>query len=150
MRAIIQRVAQSKVTVDHEVIGEISNGFMILLGVALSDTIEDADYLVDKITKLRVFEDGEGKMNLSIKDVDGELLVVSQFTLYGDCRKGNRPSFSNAASSKIAEELYHYFVKRCIESGIRKVETGYFGAHMILDITNDGPVTILIDSEKVF
>ena len=150
MRAVIQRVKQSKVSVDHDVIGEISNGLMILLGIGLTDTVQDADYLVEKITKLRVFEDEAGKMNLSIKDIDGEMLIVSQFTLFGDCRKGNRPSFSNAAPANMAEELYNYFVEKCIEAGIKNVQTGAFGAHMTLDITNDGPVTILIDSERLF
>lgn len=150
MRAIVQRVSRSKVTVDHNLTGEISGGLMILLGVGATDTVKDADYLVDKIMKLRVFEDQEGKMNLSINDIHGEVLIVSQFTLYGDCRKGTRPSFSNAAPASMAEELYQYFIHKCVEAGIKKVQTGLFGAHMVLDITNDGPVTILIDSEKVF
>jgi len=149
MRAVVQRVSQSKVTVDDHVVGEISKGLMVLLGVSNADTTKDADYLADKIMKLRIFEDEAGKMNLSIKDVDGELLVVSQFTLYGDCKRGTRPSFSNAAPGDVAEKLYNYFVSKCRESGVKKVQTGCFGAHMILDITNDGPVTILMDSEKI-
>jgi len=148
MRAVIQRVSRAKVTVENNIVGEIANGFMILLGVGASDTSEDADYLADKILKLRVFEDEAGKMNLSIKDVNGELLIVSQFTLYGDCRRGTRPSFTNAAPGAKAEELYNYFVNKCTAEGIKKVQTGVFGAHMEVDITNDGPVTILIDSEK--
>ncbi|CEQ31884.1 D-tyrosyl-tRNA(Tyr) deacylase [[Clostridium] sordellii] len=149
MRAVVQRVASSKVIVDESTIGEINKGLLILLGVTHEDTSKDVDYLLDKIVNLRIFEDENDKMNLSLKDVNGELLVVSQFTLYGDCRKGRRPNFTNAAKPDLATSLYEEFIDKAKKEGI-KVETGKFGAHMMVDLVNDGPVTILIDSEKTF
>ncbi|AUN15537.1 D-tyrosyl-tRNA(Tyr) deacylase [[Clostridium] sordellii] len=149
MRAVVQRVASSKVIVDESTIGEINKGLLILLGVTHEDTSKDVDYLLDKIVNLRIFEDENDKMNLSLKDVNGELLVVSQFTLYGDCRKGRRPNFTNAAKPDLATSLYEEFIDKAKKEGI-KVGTGKFGAHMMVDLVNDGPVTILIDSEKTF
>ena len=149
MRAVVQRVASSKVIVDESTIGEINKGLLILLGVTHEDTSKDVDYLLDKIVNLRIFEDKNDKMNLSLKDVNGELLVVSQFTLYGDCRKGRRPNFTNAAKPDLATSLYEEFIDKAKKEGI-KVGTGKFGAHMMVDLVNDGPVTILIDSEKTF
>ena len=149
MRAVVQRVASSKVIVDESTIGEINKGLLILLGVTHEDTSKDVDYLLDKIVNLRKFEDENDKMNLSLKDVKGELLVVSQFTLYGDCRKGRRPNFTNAAKPDLATSLYEEFIDKAKKEGI-KVRTGKFGAHMMVDLVNDGPVTILIDSEKTF
>ncbi|MBZ4644842.1 MAG: D-aminoacyl-tRNA deacylase [Petroclostridium sp.] len=150
MRAVVQRVASSKVTVEGNVTGEINKGLMVLLGVGPNDTSKDLDYMVEKILNLRIFEDSEGKMNLSLLDVEGELLVVSQFTLYGDCRKGRRPSFAGAAPPELANKLYEQFISKCREAGVKKVQTGVFGAHMLVNICNDGPVTLLIDSEKQF
>ena len=149
MRAVVQRVSSSKVTVDGEVTGEINKGLLVLLGVTHEDTSKDVDYIIDKVLNLRIFEDENEKMNLSLKDVGGELLVVSQFTLYGDCRKGRRPNFMNALGGSEAEVLYNKFIEMLKETGI-KVETGIFGAHMDVEIQNDGPVTILLDSKKVF
>lgn len=149
MRAVVQRVASSKVIVDESTIGEINKGLLILLGVTHEDTSKHVDYLLDKIVNLRIFEDENDKMNLSLKDVNGELLVVSQFTLYGDCRKGRRPNFTNAAKPDLATSLYEEFIDKAKKEGI-KVGTGKFGAHMMVDLVNDGPVTILIDSEKTF
>ena len=149
MRAVVQRVASSKVIVDESTIGEINKGLLILLGVTHEDTSKDVDYLLDKIVNLRIFEDENDKMNLSLKDVNGELLVVSQFTLYGDCRKGRRPNFTNAAKPDLATSLYEEFIDKAKKEGI-KVGTGKFGAHMMVDLVNDGPVTILIVSEKTF
>jgi D-tyrosyl-tRNA(Tyr) deacylase len=149
MRAVVQRVTSSKVTVEGNTIGEIKKGLTVLIGIGEDDTERDLEYLVDKIINLRIFEDREEKMNLSLKDVNGELLVVSQFTLYGDCRKGKRPSFDKAAKPDVAEELYGRFVNACRELGI-KVQTGKFQAMMIVEIHNDGPVTILLDSKKEF
>ncbi|OPJ56774.1 D-aminoacyl-tRNA deacylase [Alkalithermobacter paradoxus] len=149
MRAVVQRVLSSKVTVNGDVVGEIGKGLMILLGVTHSDTASDIKYLVEKILNLRVFEDNEGKMNLSLMDIKGELLVVSQFTLYGDCRKGRRPSFTEAAKPEYANKLYEEFIDECIKLGV-KVEKGKFGADMKVDILNDGPVTMLLDSSKNF
>ena len=149
MRAVVQRVSSSKVTVDDRITGEISKGLLVLLGVTHEDTSKDVDYMIDKILNLRIFEDENEKMNLSLKDVSGELLVVSQFTLYGDCRKGKRPSFSNAARPDLATTLYEEFIKKA-ESQEVVVGTGEFGAHMMVDLTNDGPVTILLESNKSF
>ena len=143
MRAVVQKVSSSKVTVDEEVVGQINQGLMVLLGVTHDDTSKDVDYMVDKVTNLRIFEDEDGKMNLSLKDVDGEVLAVSQFTLYGDARRGRRPSFSDAARPEVANPLYEEFVEKIKKQGIN-VGTGQFGAHMMVDLTNDGPVTILI------
>ncbi|WP_434797560.1 D-aminoacyl-tRNA deacylase [Terrisporobacter vanillatitrophus] len=149
MRAVVQKVSASKVTVDEEVVGQINQGLMVLLGVTHDDTSKDVDYMVDKIINLRIFEDEEGKMNLSLKDVGGEVLAVSQFTLYGDARRGRRPSFSDAARPEVANPLYEEFVEKVKNQGIN-VGTGKFGAHMMVDLTNDGPVTILLESRKEF
>lgn len=149
MRAVVQRVSSSKVTVDENVTGEISKGLLVLLGVTHEDTSKDVDYMIDKILNLRIFEDENEKMNLSLKDVGGELLVVSQFTLYGDCRKGKRPSFSNAARPDVSIPLYEEFIKKAKDQDV-SVGTGEFGAHMMVDLTNDGPVTILLESNKSF
>lgn len=150
MRAVVQRVTRSKVIVDNKIIGEIGNGLTVLLGVGPKDSEADIAYLAEKILNLRIFEDENGKVNLSLLDVGGELLVVSQFTLYADCRKGRRPNFSNAAPPEIANTLYLQFVEKCREMGAKKVATGEFGAYMHVDIQNNGPVTILLDSEKLF
>lgn len=149
MRAVVQRVSSSKVAVEDNVVGQISKGLLVLLGVTHEDTSKDVDYMIDKILNLRIFEDENEKMNLSLKDVGGELLVVSQFTLYGDCRKGKRPSFSNAARPELATKLYEEFIEKAALQDI-VVGTGKFGAHMIVDITNDGPVTMLLESNKSF
>ena len=149
MRAVVQRVVEADVTVEEKVTGSIGKGLMVLLGVEDEDEIADAVYLADKITGLRIFEDEEGKMNLSVKDVGGSLLTVSQFTLFGDCRKGKRPSFIKAARPEKAVELYRAFVDLCKEQGL-PVEEGIFQAEMLVRIYNDGPVTILLDSKKVF
>jgi len=149
MRAVVQRVSSSKVTVDGELTGEINKGLLVLLGVTHEDTSKDVDYIIDKVLNLRIFEDENEKMNLSLKDVCGELLVVSQFTLYGDCRKGRRPSFSNAARPEVATKLYEEFIDKARKEGI-VTQTGMFGAHMMVDLTNDGPVTILLESNRDF
>jgi len=148
MRAVIQRVNSGSVAVDDKIVGRISKGFVVLLGVNEKDTEADVLYMVDKIVNLRIFEDDNEKMNLSLLDIKGELLVVSQFTLYGDCRKGRRPNFMNAARPEKAEELYNEFVKKCRELGV-KTETGTFQAYMKVNIENDGPVTVIVDSEKI-
>lgn len=149
MRAVVQRVSSSKVTVDGNVTGEIKKGLLVLLGVTHEDTSKDVDYIIDKVLNLRIFEDEDEKMNLSLKDVEGELLVVSQFTLYGDCRKGRRPSFSTAARPELATKLYEEFIEKSRKEGI-VTQTGQFGAHMMVDLTNDGPVTILLESNRTF
>lgn len=149
MRAVIQRVSGSYVKVENKIIGKIGKGLVVLLGISEDDTLQDIDYMVDKITNMRIFEDNAGKMNLSLFDIGGELLVVSQFTLYGDCRKGRRPSFIKAARPEKAEELYNIFVKKCLELGI-SIQTGIFQADMTVNIENDGPVTIIVDSGKIF
>lgn len=149
MRAVVQRVSSSKVTVDGIITGEIDKGLLVLLGVTHEDTSKDVDYMVDKILNLRIFEDENEKMNLSLKDINGKILAVSQFTLYGDCRKGRRPSFSYAARPELANPLYEEFVKRLRDNGV-EVGTGKFGAHMMVDLTNDGPVTMLLESNKLF
>jgi len=149
LRALVQRVKRGKVTVNDSQVGSINKGVVVFLGVGKEDDIDDAQYLADKITNLRIFEDEEGKMNLSLRDIEGEALVVSQFTLYGDCRKGRRPSFYDAAPPEQAEELYQKFCKVMEEKGI-KVEQGEFQAMMVVEIINDGPVTFILDSSKLF
>ncbi|WP_418792257.1 D-aminoacyl-tRNA deacylase [Phosphitispora sp. TUW77] len=149
MRAVIQRVTQSRVTVGEEVVGDIGPGLVVLLGVGHDDTGDDARYLADKVANLRIFEDQEGRMNLSVLDTGGEVLAVSQFTLMGDCRKGRRPSFSGAAAAEAAECLYENFVARLREAGI-PVNTGRFQTTMLVEIYNHGPVTMLLDSKKIF
>lgn len=144
MKLVIQRVLNADVKVDNEIKGKIESGFLVLLGVAHEDTEEIADYLVEKLINLRVFTDENDKMNLSVKDINGEILIVSQFTLYADCKKGNRPSFISAAKPDKAEKLYNYFIKKCKESNIN-VQTGIFGADMQVSLTNDGPVTIILE-----
>ena len=144
MRAVVQRVSSSKVTVDGEVTGEINKGLLVLLGVTHEDTSKDVDYIIDKVLNLRIFEDENGKMNLGLKDVGGELLIISQFTLYADCSEGNRPSFVNAAKPEMANVLYEYFCEECKKNEI-KVEKGIFGADMKVSLLNDGPVTIILE-----
>ena len=146
MKAIIQRVKYASVEVDNKCVGKINQGFLVLLGVKEDDEIEDVEYLVKKICNLRIFKDENDKMNINIKDVNGEILVVSQFTLYADCTGGNRPSFINAAKPEKANELYEFFKKRMAEE-LGKVECGIFGADMKVSLLNDGPVTIEIKSE---
>lgn len=145
MRAVVQRVDVANVKVGDQLCGQIGKGLLVLLGVAAGDTDKDLKYLVSKVTGLRIFEDEQGKMNLSVKDIGGSLLVVSQFTLLGDCRHGKRPSFSQAAEAQIADEFYKRFVVECAACGI-PVETGVFRAHMHVSLVNNGPVTILLDS----
>ena len=149
MRAVVQRVNFSHIEVDQREVGRIEKGLLVLLGVKNDDTEEDVNYLVDKIINLRIFEDREEKMNLSLMDIGGELLVASQFTLYGDCKKGRRPSFTMAAKPERAEKLYEKFVEKTRGQGIR-TQTGKFQTHMLVNLQNDGPVTMLIDSEKLF
>lgn len=149
MIAVIQRVKNSSVKIDNEVVGSIGQGFMILLGVEDGDTSLEADKLVKKIPVLRVFEDENGKMNLSCLDIDGEMLVASQFTLCADCSHGRRPSFTKSAPPDIANELYEYFVDELKKSGVKKVDTGRFGADMKVDLINDGPVTIILNSKDL-
>ncbi|MCM3129974.1 MULTISPECIES: D-aminoacyl-tRNA deacylase [unclassified Paenibacillus] len=146
MRVVLQRVSEAKVTVDQEVIGQINRGFMLLVGITHEDSQKDADYLAEKIAGLRVFEDEAGKMNESIVDVGGAILSVSQFTLYGDTRKGKRPNFMAAARSEAAEPLYTYFNEQLRSKGLT-VETGKFGAMMDVALTNDGPVTLILESK---
>jgi len=146
MRAVVQRVTRARVTVDDRVVGEIRNGLVVLLGVARDDTKADAEYLASKIVALRIFDDIEGKMNVSVKDVGGGLLVVSQFTLYGDTRRGLRPSWSDAAPPEIAEPLYDYFVE-CSRKLIERVEAGSFRAMMQVELVNDGPVTLILTTD---
>ncbi|HEY2866636.1 MAG TPA: D-aminoacyl-tRNA deacylase [Pyrinomonadaceae bacterium] len=149
MRAVVQRVSRARVSVNGEVTGEIAQGLLILLGVSNRDTEKDADYLVEKTINLRIFDDTDGKMNLSLLDVGGALMVVSEFTLYGDTRRGRRPSYIDAAEPVEANRLYDHFVSQCRQR-IDKVETGRFQAMMDVELVNDGPVTILISSEKTF
>ncbi len=144
MKLVIQRVSKAKVEVNNETVGKIGQGFLVLFGACQGDTTEQADFLSEKLCNLRVFSDGNDKMNLSIKDIDGELLVVSQFTLYADCRKGNRPSFINAAKPDKANELYEYFIDKCKRT-IKNVQKGIFGADMKVTLLNDGPVTIILE-----
>jgi D-tyrosyl-tRNA(Tyr) deacylase len=149
MRAVVQRVTRASVKVDGETVGQIENGLLVLLGVGQVDTEADADYLADKIVGMRVFENADEKMNLAVTEVGGAILAVSQFTLYGDMRRGRRPSFDVAARPEQARELYEYFVEKIRAAGIR-CETGKFQAMMEVELVNDGPVTILIDSKKAF
>lgn len=146
MKAVIQRVRESSVQVDGEIVGSIGPGLMVLLGVAESDEHGDADYLADKIANLRIFADKNGKMNRSLRDTGGGMLVVSQFTLYGDCRKGRRPSFIHAAGPEKAESLYAYFVEKTGQMGV-PVQTGTFRAMMDVHLINDGPVTLIVESK---
>lgn len=146
MRVVVQRVKHASVTINGTVNGKINNGFLVLLGVQSTDSEQDVDYLVKKVTNLRIYSDENDKMNLSLKDVNGELLIVSQFTLYANCKEGNRPSFVEAAKPDIAIPLYEYFVSEC-KKIIPVVETGIFGADMKVDLLNDGPVTIIMDSK---
>lgn len=148
MRFVIQRVTESSVAVDNAVIGRIGKGFMVLIGVSEDDTEETADKLVKKMIGLRIFEDENGKTNLSLADVGGGLLLISQFTLYANCRKGNRPSFIEAGSPEKANALYEYIIAKCREQ-VAVVETGAFGAEMKVSLVNDGPFTIVLDSEKL-
>jgi D-tyrosyl-tRNA(Tyr) deacylase len=149
MRAVVQRVSRAKVTVNGEITGEIGLGLLVLLAVGAGDTRAEADYLAEKTIGLRIFEDAGGKMNLSVGEVGGAVLVVSQFTLYGDARRGKRPSFDSAAAPDVARDLYEYFVERVRGAGLR-CETGRFQETMRVELVNDGPVTILLDSAKVF
>lgn len=148
MRFIIQRVQEANVKVDGEVLGEIQKGFLVLIGVADSDTKEIADKMVKKMLGLRIFEDEQGKTNLSLDAVEGSLLLISQFTLYANCKKGNRPSFIEAGEPKMAEEMYEYIIAKCKEC-VPVVERGRFGADMKVSLTNDGPFTIILDSDKL-
>lgn len=149
MRAVIQRVKEAWVEIEGEAVGRIGEGVLVLLGAGKDDTEEDVRYLAEKILALRIFEDTEGKMNLSVTETGGEVLVVSQFTLYGDCRKGRRPSFDKAAPPEIAERLYELFVSELSGRGV-KVETGRFRAMMDVHLVNSGPVTLMLDSKKEF
>ncbi len=149
MRAVIQRVRQGRVSVEGRAIGEIGPGLVILVGVGLGDDRATADRLADKIANLRIFADAEGKTNLSILDVGGEALVISQFTLYADCRKGRRPSFTDAAPPDVAAPLVEYLADRLRQAGVRRVETGEFRAVMLVEIYNDGPFTVVLDSEEL-
>ncbi len=149
MRCVVQRVKRASVKVNHEIIGEIGNGLLVFLGIGQADNDKDVEWIIDKILGLRIFEDAEGKMNLSITDVDGAVLLVSQFTLYGDCRKGRRPSFSDAALPETAKAQFDQIVAG-FRAKITKVETGEFQADMDVELINDGPVTLLLDSKKNF
>ncbi|MBT3376901.1 MAG: D-tyrosyl-tRNA(Tyr) deacylase [Lentisphaerae bacterium] len=147
MRAVIQRVLEASVDCDGTTVGQIGHGLLILLGVRTGDTSAEADYLVEKCMNLRIFTDADGKFNLSVRDIEGEVLVVSQFTLYGDTRKGRRPSFVDAARPDVSEPLYDQFVARVRATGL-KTETGIFGAMMRVNLVNDGPVTVLVERER--
>ncbi len=149
MRAVVQRVSRASVTVDGELVGAIERGFLVLLGVAEDDDQDDVIFLAAKIAGLRIFEDADGKMNLGLADVGGKMLVVSQFTLLGDCRKGRRPSFVRAARPELAETLYNSFAAEVRGQGI-EVQTGRFQVHMDVELVNDGPVTLLLESKKAF
>lgn len=149
MKCVIQRVLNASVTVDGETVGSIKKGFLLLLGVAEGDTEAQAEKLAKKISAMRIFEDSEGKMNLSVNDVDGEILAVSQFTLCADCKKGNRPSFIGAMKPEEANRLYELFMQMLKNNGVRRVEHGIFGADMKVSLINDGPVTIILDTETL-
>lgn len=148
MRFLIQRVNHARVVVDETVTGEIQKGFLVFIGISEDDTAEIADKLIKKLLNLRIFEDAEGKTNLALKDVNGSLLLVSQFTLYADCKKGNRPSFVHAGSPELANQLYEYVIEQCRLAGFT-VETGVFGADMKISLENDGPFTVLLDSKEL-
>lgn len=148
MKAVLQRVAKAQVDVEGKTVGKIGQGFLILLGAEDSDTVETADRMADKICKLRIFKDENGKTNRSLADVGGQLLVVSQFTLYADCKKGNRPSFIKAGNPEHAERLYEHVIERC-RVYVRKVESGIFGAEMEVSLVNDGPFTLVLDSREL-
>lgn len=149
MRSVVQRVKYGKVTVENKIAGEIKAGLLVLIGFSPADTEKEIDYTIDKILNLRIFEDDDEKMNLSLKDIDGEVLFIPNFTLYGDVRKGKRPSFTGGAGIQVANELFDKFVKRAKET-YPKVQCGIFQADMKVELLNDGPVTILIDSDKLF
>lgn len=148
MRFVIQRVKHANVTIEGKTVGKIGQGFLVLIGVAETDTKAIADKMIRKMLSLRIFEDGEGKTNISLADVEGELLLVSQFTLYADCKKGNRPSFIRAGKPDMAKEMYEYIISECGKT-VKIVETGSFGADMKVELLNDGPFTILLDSEEI-
>ena len=148
MKFVIQRVTHASVKVNNETVGNIGKGFMVLIGVSVEDSKEIADKMIKKLLGMRIFEDENGKTNLSLDDVNGELLLISQFTLYADCKKGNRPSFTDAGGPEMANELYEYIIEECKKSG-KKVEKGIFGADMKVELLNDGPFTIVLDSEKL-
>ncbi len=148
MKFVIQRVTDAKVSVDGKVVGKIGKGFMVLIGIAGTDTVEIADKMIKKLIGMRIFEDENGKTNLALKDVGGELLLNSQFTLYGDCKKGNRPSFVNAGAPDMADEMYQYIISKC-KKEIDVVEKGIFGADMKVSLVNDGPFTIVLDSDEI-
>lgn len=149
MRTVVQRVSRAKVTVEGASVGEIDHGLMVLIGIGQGDNENDAEWLAEKCASLRIFSDDDGKMNLSVSDIDGSVLVVSQFTLYGDCRKGRRPSFVSAASPDEGNRLYQYFCNELRKRNLR-VETGVFQADMDVELVNDGPVTLMLDSQKQF
>ncbi|TJX65660.1 D-tyrosyl-tRNA(Tyr) deacylase [Soehngenia saccharolytica] len=149
MRAVVQKVKDARVIVDNMTVGKIDYGLLVYIAITHSDTEKDLDYMIDKIKGLRIFEDEAGKMNLSVEDIAGEILVVSQFTLYGDVRKGKRPSFIQSAPFELGKEIYDKFIKKLKQSGIN-VQTGIYGADMVVEYKNEGPVTILIDSTKLF
>ena len=148
MKFVIQRVTDAKVSVDGKVVGKIGKGFMVLIGIAGTDTVEIADKMIKKLIGMRIFEDENGKTNLALKDVGGELLLISQFTLYSDCKKGNRPSFVNAGAPDMADEMYQYIISQC-KKEIDVVEKGIFGADMKVSLVNDGPFTIVLDSDEI-
>ena len=148
MKLVVQRVTHADVEVEEKVVGKINSGFMVLVGIGSGDTEEQADFLAKKLCNLRIFEDENEKMNLSIKEVNGKILAISQFTLYADTNSGNRPSFTNAEKPERAQNLYKYFMEKCRSEGI-DVEEGIFGAHMKVSLINDGPFTIVLDSEKL-
>lgn len=149
MKFVIQRVRSASVTVESEIVGRIREGFLVLIGVAETDTKAIADKMIKKMIGLRIFQDENGKTNLALKDVDGELLLVSQFTLYADCKKGNRPSFVHSGNPVLAEELYDYIIQECKKS-VPVVESGRFGADMKVELLNDGPFTVILDSEEIW